>query len=750
MLKRLLLLASLAFGTPTYWSEKGLSTFPVGPFALSRMDTITGTWTISTTGSAATLTTPRTIATSGDAVGTATSFNGSANISIPTTVGAVNGAAVPASATIVGTNSSRQIVDASAATLANNTTGSAAKWTTARTLSCTGDATGSMSVDGSANASAALTLASIITAGGPIGSASVVPVVTYDAKGRLTAVSTATITPAAIGAATAGSGVTSFNTRTGAVTANTGDYTAAQVGAEPTITAGTTAQYWRGDKTWTAFPTTWAWGSLTGVPVNVTSFGSLANASGALTNNGSGTFSYTAYAPAFTSAAANLVWATPNGSPGVPSLRAIAAADVPTLNQSTTGTAANVTATSNSTLTTLSALSLPHTQISDWSSATSGFLTSSTGVTSFNGRTGAVTPSSGDYSSYYLPTPSLSTNAIPKWNGSTFINSFLVDDGTTITGAHPIISGGLNSQIFSQGTNRDAGFYNYSSSSYPNMMLWDGNKSADNRATSYFQDGVDIWNDSGSSLTSPISWTRSGSTTTGVTLGAATTIGNSLIGTSALGAYSYVGKVGANGATNATTWGFLTDGGGFTTLLAGTGSANLAVGSTNIVSATSTGAAVTGSLSVSGTGTAISAPNGAVTVGTSTSVSLTPSGQVTAGGYIQTTATGTAIYAPNGDISTGGEIILTSSQSISGGGVYTQPFQTTNAIQYYDGGGNFTLTAPSASGLAGKRFVICSRTATVIGFPTGANAYYTSPGPSVPLGSCIEMLSDGTKWMYSL
>jgi hypothetical protein len=41
----------------------------------------------------------------------------------------------------------------------------ARKWTTARTLSFTGDATGSMSVDGSANASAALTLATVATAG---------------------------------------------------------------------------------------------------------------------------------------------------------------------------------------------------------------------------------------------------------------------------------------------------------------------------------------------------------------------------------------------------------------------------------------------------------------------------------------------------------------------------------------------------------------------------------------------------------
>lgn len=40
-------------------------------------------------------------------------------------------------------------------------------------------------------------LASIIAAGGPIGSATVAPIITYDVKGRLTAVSSATITPAA-------------------------------------------------------------------------------------------------------------------------------------------------------------------------------------------------------------------------------------------------------------------------------------------------------------------------------------------------------------------------------------------------------------------------------------------------------------------------------------------------------------------------------------------------------------------------
>lgn len=56
----------------------------------------------------------------------------------------------------------------------------ARKWTTARTLSFTGDATGSMSVDGSANASAALTLATVVTAG-------TYRSVTVNAKGLVTA-----------------------------------------------------------------------------------------------------------------------------------------------------------------------------------------------------------------------------------------------------------------------------------------------------------------------------------------------------------------------------------------------------------------------------------------------------------------------------------------------------------------------------------------------------------------------------------
>jgi hypothetical protein len=67
--------------------------------------------------------------------------------------------------------------------------------------------------------------------------------------------------------------------------------------------------------------------------------------SGTVTSTGSLTLGGTlAVLPSnFASQTANTVLAAPNGSAGVPTFRAIVAADVPTLNQNTTGTASNVT-----------------------------------------------------------------------------------------------------------------------------------------------------------------------------------------------------------------------------------------------------------------------------------------------------------------------------------------------------------------------------------------------------------------------
>ncbi len=87
---------------------------------------------------------------------------------------------------------------------------------------------------------------------------------------------------------------------------------------------------------------------------------------------------------------ANTFFAGPTtGSAAQPTFRSIVASDVPTLNQNTTGTAANITATSNSTLTTLSSLSLPGSQVTgNISGNAAGFTGSLSGdVTGTQGAT---------------------------------------------------------------------------------------------------------------------------------------------------------------------------------------------------------------------------------------------------------------------------------------------------------------------------------------------------------------------------
>lgn len=78
-------------------------------------------------------------------------------------------------------------------TLNQNTTGTAAAWTTGRTLSITGDlAYTSPSFDGSGNVTAAGTLASVATAG-TTGSSTAIPVITINAKGLTTSITTAAV-----------------------------------------------------------------------------------------------------------------------------------------------------------------------------------------------------------------------------------------------------------------------------------------------------------------------------------------------------------------------------------------------------------------------------------------------------------------------------------------------------------------------------------------------------------------------------
>jgi hypothetical protein len=92
--------------------------------------------------------------------------------------------------------------------------------------------------------------------------------------------------------------------------------------------------------------TAFAWATVSGglisavtgtAPINVTTTLGTANVS--LNSNYGDTLN------PYASKTANYVLAAPNGSAGAPTFRAIVAADIPTLNQNTTGTASNVTGT---------------------------------------------------------------------------------------------------------------------------------------------------------------------------------------------------------------------------------------------------------------------------------------------------------------------------------------------------------------------------------------------------------------------
>lgn len=75
------------------------------------------------------------------------------------------------------------------------TVANANRWTTTRTIGFSGgDVTATaVNIDGTANISLTANLGNIVTAQGPTGSATAVPIITIDAKGRVTALSTAAL-----------------------------------------------------------------------------------------------------------------------------------------------------------------------------------------------------------------------------------------------------------------------------------------------------------------------------------------------------------------------------------------------------------------------------------------------------------------------------------------------------------------------------------------------------------------------------
>ena len=155
------------------------------------------------------------VAVSGGSTGLTTSggpITGSGTITLAGTLSLANGgtgstsaqAALNTLATAVtsgsylrgnGTNVVMSTIQAAdVPTLNQSTTGSAATLTTARSISTTGDATWTVSFNGSANVTAAITLANTAVTPSTYGSATQVPVFTVDAKGRITGVTNTTIT----------------------------------------------------------------------------------------------------------------------------------------------------------------------------------------------------------------------------------------------------------------------------------------------------------------------------------------------------------------------------------------------------------------------------------------------------------------------------------------------------------------------------------------------------------------------------
>ena len=143
--------------------------------------------------------------------------------------------------------------------------GSATVLESARTISATGDATWSVSFDGSANVTSGLTLAASGVTANTYGSATEVPVVTVDSKGRITNVTLATIPTTGGGsgtvtsvAATGNDGITvsgSPITDNGTLTFGLGNITPTSVSATGPVTGTNLSGTNTGDETATSIKT---------------------------------------------------------------------------------------------------------------------------------------------------------------------------------------------------------------------------------------------------------------------------------------------------------------------------------------------------------------------------------------------------------------------------------------------------------------------------------------------------------------
>ena len=181
---------------------------------------------------------------------------------------------------------------------------------------------------------------------GTYGSASAVPVLTTNAQGQVTSVTNTTI--AISGSAVSGNISGSAGNVTGVIGVANGGTGLSTTPANGEIDIGNGSGFTR--TTLTAGANVLIINTPGGISINVPNAGvgtvtatSPVSSSGGVTPNISLDSGYGDTQNPYASKTANYVLAAPNGTAGVPTFRAIVAADIPTLNQNTTGTAGNVT-----------------------------------------------------------------------------------------------------------------------------------------------------------------------------------------------------------------------------------------------------------------------------------------------------------------------------------------------------------------------------------------------------------------------
>lgn len=236
-------------------------------------------------------------------------------------------------------------------------------------------------------------------------------------------------------------GTLTSTTFSGAGTGLTGTASSLSIGGNAaTVTDGVYTSGSYSDPTWIT--------SLAGSKVSGNISGNAGNVTGtvAIANGGSGQTTAQTAMNAFAGAVTSGSYLRGDGTNVA--MSTIQAADVPTLNQNTTGTAANITASSNSTLTTLSALSLPGSQVSGDISGNAANVTGTVAIA--NGGTGQTTATA----AFDALAPTTTKGDLIVSDGSDNVrlavgtnDYILTADSTTATGVKWAASAGGGSNI---------------------------------------------------------------------------------------------------------------------------------------------------------------------------------------------------------------------------------------------------------------------------------------------------------------